>query len=99
MNVQLRYQLLVIAYCLGPQTDFFLPRLRKLSSFSLACYLFGKEPLEAPVERICRLLQTWGYEVEVPTQRRHLMTAIAEALLATRSPYLEDVTLEVLSRH
>ena len=98
VNVQLRYQLLVIAYCLGPQTDFFLPLLSKLSSFSLACYLFGKEPLEAAVERVCGLLQTWGYEVEVPTQRRHLMTAIAELLLATRSPHLEDVTLEVLSQ-
>lgn len=98
MNVQLRYQLLVIAYCVGPQTDFFLPLLKKISSFTLACYLFGKQPLEEAVERICALLRTWGYEVDTTAQRSHLMTTTAEMLLANRSPHLEEVTLAVLSR-
>jgi len=47
-----RQQLMILAYVLGPQTDFFWPFLRQMSPSSLASKIFGTNPLLETVERI-----------------------------------------------
>jgi len=95
-NQDLRRLLLLFAYIVGPQTDFFLPLLEGMSSFSLACTLFDKEVMNAAVERVLDAIKTWGFEVMTHSTRQPLMTTLAEVLLVNRSARLEDVTFELL---
>ncbi len=59
-NRQPRYQLLAIAYCLGPQTDFLLPFFKEISPLAFAHLLFGEELLDTAITRIAEVLLTWG---------------------------------------
>jgi hypothetical protein len=52
-----RQRLLIMAYILGPQTDFFWPLLPEMSPSSLACKLFGANVLLEAVERIYGVLR------------------------------------------
>ena len=61
-NRQPRYQLLAIAYCLGPQTDFLLPFFKEISPLAFAHLLFGEELLDTAITRIAEVLLTWGYQ-------------------------------------
>jgi len=86
-----RQQLMIVAYALGPQTDFFWPFLREMSPSSLAVKIFGTKPLLESVERIYDVLRQWGY-MDSPQLRSEMMTTIAEAFLANRNVCLEAVT-------
>jgi integrase len=92
-----RLQLLVIAYTIGPQTDFFLPLLEQISPQATAHHLFGKEHCKGTIDRVLDVLRTWGYATEA--SRRQMSSTIATLLLANRSPFLEDVTFEFLVDH
>ncbi len=93
---QTQRQLMLIAYLLGPHTDFFLPLLRgERSSQPLAWYLFGKERVQETVNQVHSIMSTWGFETG--STRRHLATTIAEVLLVNRSPYLEDLPRSLLA--
>jgi integrase len=94
---QPRYQLLVIAYWIAPQTDFFLPFLEEISPLSFAHLVFEKNLLETTVTRLQDSLKTWGYEVEAKGSRTFLRTTVVEVLLANRSARLEEVTHALLA--
>lgn len=96
-NQDLRRLLLLFAYLVGPQTDFFLPLLEGMLPFSLASTLFGKDVMNAAVERVLEALKTWGFEVATDNTRKCLKTTLAEVLLVNRSASVEQVTLELLS--
>jgi integrase len=96
-NQDLRRFLLLFAYIVGPQTDFFLPLLEGMLPFSLASTLFGKEALDSAVERVLDALKIWGFEVTTDNTRKCLKTTLAEVLLVNRSSLLEDITLELLA--
>ncbi len=90
-----RQQLMIMAYVLGPQTDFFWPFLREMSPSSLAAKIFGTQPLLESVERIYDVLRLWGY-TDSPQLRSEMTTTIAEVFLANRNVRLEAVTFTFL---
>jgi len=61
---RVRFHLLVIAYVLGPPTDFFLPLLGDISPLALASRVFGKQSVHSNVERVLQVLSGWGYGYE-----------------------------------
>ena len=63
-NRQPCYQLLTLAYFLGPQTDFWLPFLKEVSPLALARLLFGEDELETALTQVTCALLTWGYRAE-----------------------------------
>ncbi len=96
-NRQPCYQLLVLAYCLGPQTDFWLPFLKEVSPLSFAHLLFGEEVLETAITQITEVLLTWGYQAGTTGARTLLRTTLVEVLLSCRSAHLEQVTPTLLN--
>lgn len=95
-NRQPRYQLLAVAYCLGPQTDFWLPFLKEISPLALAHLLFGEELLDTAIMRIVEVLLTWGYQAGTAGARTLLRTTLVEVFLSCRSAHLEQVTPALL---
>ena len=98
-NRQPCYQLLTLAYFLGPQTDFWLPFLKEVSPLALARLLFGEEVLETALTQLTSVLLTWGYRATTAGARMLLRTTLVEVFLSCRSASLEQVTysrLEVL---
>lgn len=95
-NRQPCYQLLTLAYCLGPQTDFWLPFLKELSPLAFAHLLFGEASLETASTQIAEVLLTWGYQAETKGARTLLRTTVGEVFLANRSAHLERVTPALL---
>jgi integrase len=89
---RVRFQLMIVAYVIGPQTDFFLPLLGDISPLALAAHLFGKEPLQSSVEQLRTALSGWGYDYGDPSKQRCLATTIAEIMLVNRSALLEQIT-------
>lgn len=79
-----------LAYLLCDFNDFHL--LRHFQSKILARKIFGDTLINSASERIEQILRSWGYRLGDPDINR----AIWHILLANRSPYLEDLTLEVL---
>jgi integrase len=59
-------------------------------------HIFGEALIDAAVLRVREILRGWGYRAK--KVKRVLPNAIFEALLFNRSPYLEDLTIEVLER-
>jgi integrase len=94
---RVRFQLMVMAYIMGPQTDFFLPLLGEISPLALACRLFGEEPLQRNIERVRQVLSGWGYGYEDTSNQRCLTTTVAEVALVNRSVRLEQMTFAKLS--
>ncbi len=77
-NRQPRYQLLAIAYCLGPQTDFLLPFFKEVSPLAFAHLLFGEELVATALTRMVEVLLTWGYQAETRGAQMLLRTTVAE---------------------
>ena len=96
-NRQPRYQLLAIAYCLGPQTDFLLPFFKEISPLAFAHLLFGEELLDTAITRIAEVLLTWGYQAQTQGAHVLLRTTLVEVFLANHSAHLEHVTLALLN--
>lgn len=99
---RVRFHLLVIAYVIGPHTDFFLPMLGDISPLALAGRVFGKQPLQSNVERVRQVLSGWGYGYEDASKQRCLATTMAEVMLVNRNQELEQITfarLICLRRH
>jgi len=94
---RVRFHLLVIAYVIGPQTDFFLPLLGDISPLALVSHLFGKKALQSNVERVLQVLSGWGYGYEDASKQRCLATTIAEVMLVNRHQELEQITFARLS--
>jgi len=95
-NRQPRYQLLVLAYCIGPQTDFWLPFLTEISPLAFAHLLFGEALLETAIRQLTSVLGRWGYRAEAKGARTLLRTTVVEIFLASRSAHLEQVTYALL---
>ena len=91
-----RQCLLIMAYLLGPQTDYFWSLLPEISPRSLFCKLFGMSPLVEAVERIYKVLRIWGYK-EDPALKTNMTTTVAWLFLVNRSARLEDMTLPFLA--
>jgi integrase len=91
-----RQRLLIIAYLLGPQTDFFWPLLQERSPSSLVCKLFGTHILLEAVERLYEVLRLWGYKEDL-SLKTNMATTVAWIFLANRSIHFEDITLAFLS--
>jgi integrase len=94
---RVRFQFMIVAYLIGPQTDFFLPLLGDISPLALLAFLFGKEPLQSSVERIRVVLSGWGYGYDDPSKQRCLATTLAEIMLVNRSTHLEEITFASLA--
>lgn len=91
-----RLNIMCVGYFIGSFTDF-----RKLSTsgkyeiYNLSCRLFGREAVQTSVTRILDELRRWGYSNK--DNFKLARTTICEALIAVRSPHLEDITLDVLA--
>jgi integrase len=94
---EIRRQLVIFAYILGPQTDFCLAFFGEQTfPRSVATLLFGQQQLEGATTRIGTILSSWGYEVQTPRCRKLLVNALAEVFLVNRNPWLENVSFELL---
>lgn len=91
-----RQQLVGVAYLVGPLTDLSSRLLRSVSPVALARRLLGREALEAAVQRVLPVVESWGYASI--HQRENLTAALAEALLTNRSSHLDDLTADVLDQ-
>ena len=91
-DLRVRFHLLVIAYVIGPHTDFFLPLLGDISPLALASHIFGKQPLQSNIERVRQVLSGWGYGYEDASKQRCLATTEASVMLVTRHHELEQIT-------
>jgi integrase len=89
-----RRHLMVVAYVLGGFTDFHCVGPMRLSF--LAASIFGRQTVEAVVQQIRQIAVQYGFRTAVT--RNDLANAVYELLLVNRSPYLEDITSETLSR-
>jgi hypothetical protein len=88
-----RQYVIAHAYLLGEVTD--LQAIGAFQRLPLAWRIFGKEPVNAAVDRVFRVLGDWGYQRTRPDQ---IAVALTEALLRNRSPLLSDPTTEALVR-
>jgi len=94
---EIRRQLVIFAYILGPQTDFCLAFFGEQTfPRSVATLLFGQQYLEGATTRIGTILSSWGYEVETLRCRKLLVNALSEVFLVNRNPLLENVSFELL---
>ncbi len=87
-----RQHLVAVIYLLCGFQD--LKSLGRLEQYALAIKVFGKERVDAAIQSIEEELKQWGYGKERTTH--YTRNALCEALLANRSPRLEDVTTEAL---
>lgn len=60
---------------------------------SVAAKVFGRPAVDTSVRRVTDELRKWGFS---PRNFGKLQATLCEALLASRSPYLENVTFDVL---
>ncbi|BCL84637.1 integrase [Ktedonobacteria bacterium brp13] len=60
---------------------------------SLAKRVFGKEHLQQAITQMTAILQSWGYQER---DQHPLKTCVSYLLLLNRSPYLEDLSTEIL---
>ena len=91
-NRQPCYQLLTLAYFIGPQTDFWLPFLKEVSPLAFARLLFGEDELETALSSVTSALLTWGYRAETSGTHTLLRTVLVEVFLSCRSACLQQVT-------
>jgi hypothetical protein len=91
-DLRVRFHLLIIAYVLGPPTDFFLPLLGDISPLVLARRVFGKQSVHSNVERVLQVLSGWGYGYEDASKQRCLATTEAPVMLVNRHQALEQIT-------
>jgi integrase len=87
---------MAVAYLLAGFTDFHATRGRIFRQVSFARKIFGSEPVEAAVKHVQTKLSEWGH-AQVMVQD-YVPRTVCEVLLVNRSPFLEDLTREVLER-
>lgn len=87
-----RQHLIAIAYLLCKFVA--IDELGPLSRASLANKVFRCDLLECALQKVLPILIQWGYSER--RMSRSMTKAIYEVLLLNRSPYLEDLTYEVL---
>jgi integrase len=90
--VDKRQHLIVVAYLLGGFTDW--RALGAVNRLALARKIFGRTRVDAAADRVLRAASDLGYR---PTVVERLQVALCEALLANRSPCLEDLTADRLA--
>jgi integrase len=88
-----RQHLVAVAYLLGEFND--LGALGRLAHHPLAAKVFGGDLIDAAVADVLADLRAWGYTQSGNTVA--VRNALAEALLARRSPRLADLTLAGLA--
>lgn len=75
---------------LPPDVDawlqFFIP-------YAFARRIFGRAAIDEAVEQLMAILRSWGYH---PNVRENFRTCVCYLLLRNQSPYLEDLTSELL---
>lgn len=86
-----RQYMIAAAYVLGCLPD--LSVVVNTGWLGVACKVFGREVVEEGVARVDTLLDGWRYGRDT---RRSLRSVTARAMLAHRSPRLEDMCLERL---
>ncbi len=90
-----RQQVIVMAYLLGHFTAFDRFERATLQLYQTASLIFGSH-FHTSLHHVCTVLTEWGYSH--PEARVQL--ALADVCLATGSPAIEELSLEVLaSRH
>ena len=85
---------MAFAYLLTGFTNFHAPRGRRFRQVTFARKIFGREAVEAAVKHVQTRLSEWGHAAVMV--ELHVPRTVCEALLVNRSPFLEDLTLEVL---
>jgi integrase len=87
-----RRALPVLAYLLGAPVPLD-PLLAPFAIAPIARKVFGPETLDAGVQRLTRVLAGWGY-----WEKHHsgFIACVGYLLLRNHSPYLEDLTVELL---
>jgi integrase len=88
-----RPYLLAYAYLLGGFTAF--DRVGRFHRQSLASRVFGKDPVDDAITQIRDVLAGWGYHRRC---EQDLTSVICHVLLLNRSPRLEDLSGEALTR-
>lgn len=91
--VTARQHLFGIAYVLAGFADFDRFPIHGIELTTLAQGVFGRERMASSLERILRVLIKWGYKSGIQGK---IHTALAYTLLKNRSPYLENITFELL---
>jgi len=86
-----RQQVLLVGYLLCGFTDFHL--LGGFTRESLAYIVFGRERMEATIERVNEGVRLWGL---VNLRDMSLRSAVYEALLLNQNPFLEKLTYDQL---
>jgi hypothetical protein len=89
-----RAALVAIAVLL--QRPISVPRLGRFDRVALANRIFGRHEVDTALARVRAALGTWGYALETPAQSS-LRLALCEAFLTTRSPRLENITIDALA--
>ncbi|MGA2149998.1 MAG: tyrosine-type recombinase/integrase [Bryobacteraceae bacterium] len=89
-----RHNYMAFAYLLTGFTDFHATRSRRFRQVNFARKIFGNELVEAAVKHVQRRLSEWGHAAVMI--EGYLPRTVCEALLVSRSPFLEDLTREVL---
>lgn len=68
-------------------------KLGMVDRTALACRIFGRPRIENAIRRVVDIVVSWGYG---RFQAKDVQWAVCSILLASKSPRLEDLTLEVL---
>lgn len=89
-----RHHLIGVTYLLGLPLE--LDALGPFRRLDLTRKVFGRARVDAAIRKVSCTLAGWGYRD--PWNRRELHLAVCEALLANRSPRLEDLTLDGIER-
>lgn len=89
-----RCRVMVLAYLLADVRDWTRCGA-SLQQYRLACHIFGQEAVDTAIRRVCAVVQPWGYGPDV---QRRLTTSISAALLWSRSPHIEDLSVDLLDR-
>ena len=60
---------------------------------ALSCRIFGRWRVEGAIKRVVELIRSWGYG---RSKAQEVQWAVCTALLANKSPHLEDLTVNLL---
>ena len=94
LDPSVRPYMVAIAYLLDGFTAFHL--LGRFSRLALANRVFGPERVQQAIEPVVTLLHDWGYQSALRTD--NFPGLISELLLYNRSPYLADLSADLLER-
>jgi len=86
-----RHFLVAGMYLLRTFDDF--RKLGIIDRTALACRIFGRGRVENAIKRVVELISSWGYG---RSKAQEVQWAVCTALLANKSPRLEDLTTDLL---